>query len=191
MNAPQRMGAVYKLAMWDRLQEEYRIRGDELFEIGPLLLPIYVCLQNDLIVGFSRIFERQNRSKGNIHKFLSHARAHHTKIQNADSSLSREIVDRHIDELRKHAKTIDLITNRRDQYVAHMDLKYLENPEKLDEDFPLKFDELRQLINTAMLVVGEHEEWLTGKRHFQIAEFANAHMANMVAQLERGRKIDK
>ena len=102
-----------------------------------------------------------------------------------------DVLSKQFEALQEHKSTISSIKGRRDKFFAHMDEKYLHDPEKIYDDFPLEREDVIMLARTLLYIVHEHERGLNPKKtSFHLAEFFEISLDNMVRNLETGRRIN-
>ena len=67
-----------------------------------------------------------------------------------DSDSKKEIEK----EIQKYQKTIDNLKGRRNKMEAHFELEYVLNPNKVQEEFPLKYEEIEDLLGLLEKIMG-------------------------------------
>lgn len=72
----------------------------------------------------------------------------------------KTIIDKHLNELDSHKNVIDRIKALRDKSIAHLDKAYFDNPYAIYEDYPVKNDEIVQLIEAVSRILEEHYGYL-------------------------------
>lgn len=101
---------------------------------------------------------------------------------------SVEVLEKQLHDLELHRNTIDAIMGRRDKFFAHLDKRYFKEPTKIYIDYPLEADDVIELVNTVIRVFNEHQWMLTESAAISVGEFYTVGVANMVTNLEAGRR---
>jgi hypothetical protein len=67
-----------------------------------------------------------------------------------------ELVDIHLNNVNEFKDLICNLHNLRDKNFAHSDKQYFDNPDKIDLDFPVSWDELNELFDCVTNILREH-----------------------------------
>jgi hypothetical protein len=70
------------------------------------------------------------------------------------------IVQDHLDQLRENRELIDRIQNRRNESVAHFDSKFFGGDASVDEEYPIKVQEVSNLIDVIGEILREHHLYI-------------------------------
>ena len=77
---------------------------------------------------------------------------------------------------------------RLDKFFAHLDKRYFKEPSRIYIDYPLEVEDVISLVNVVIEIITEHQWELTQSAAISIAEFYMISVANMVQNLETGRR---
>ena len=72
----------------------------------------------------------------------------------------RAIIDDQIAQLHDRKNVIDRIKARRDKAIAHLDKAYFDDPKALDRDYPLRDDDIDDLMEVAGSILRKHHSCL-------------------------------
>jgi hypothetical protein len=70
---------------------------------------------------------------------------------------------------------------------AHMDKRYFADPAAIYADFPLEQEDVVELVNRVIGIIGVHQRKLSGSMNFHLAEFYRVGVDNMIRNLHTGR----
>lgn len=124
-------------------------------------------LLTSTVIGISRIYEKRNKDGKNIYNFLDFVEANFnvlfpTEYENKDvSSFNAEISPRTIkkqrDKLEEKQSILHNLFTWRDKSFAHLDKKYFEERSLLGDDHPLRYEDLRSLIELVADILNKYE----------------------------------
>ena len=181
-------GLVAKLAIFQGLWKKYTLLGDDLWKIDPLLYHFAKSMETELILGAARLVESSKRSDGNLSRFLEFCIRCSERISWASGSMPKTIAATHKMKLQAHHETINSIMGRRDKVVAHLDNKYLRDPEAIDRDYPLSQEAVISLVNDIISILREHEHGVKPHTTFHLAQMFEQSVDNMIWNLHTGRE---
>lgn len=72
----------------------------------------------------------------------------------------RHIIDCHIAQLQARQDVIARIRTHRDKEIVHLDKEYFNNPQALDENYPLNADDIDDLMEVVSRILREHCSYL-------------------------------
>jgi AbiU2 len=117
------------------LLEQYRQKGQRLWQIEPLLFIFIKSAETNLHITLARLLEPKDRRHGNLGKFFSFCRANVSKIKWIDGELTITLIHEQEAELERHRQTIEHIKARRDKRFAHSDRTYFEDEDQGTQRF--------------------------------------------------------
>ena len=143
--------------------KEQRKEDDMVLSRAPSFFPVvHRALKTQVIVSLTKIYE-VGRSDRNLMKLVNFIRSKRTSIEWECDEVSHDQVEEHKALLVEQKDVVSKIINRRDSFDAHFDKDYFVNAAKLNEDYPLSFEEIESLIDTAKRIVGYYYEALEGE----------------------------
>lgn len=157
-------GLFAKLATFDVVLDHQEKFGDELWQSAPAMFTFARALQVDLTLSVARLLEEPNSKfkSTSIRRFLDFSLANSAHIKWAEGPLDPAKVSAHLALLEGHADIIHSIKGQRDKGIAHLEKKYLLDPEALEADFPISALRLRSLCQCLVQILREHEMGLNG-----------------------------
>jgi hypothetical protein len=179
------------VTVYHLLLEQYRQKGQRLWDIEPLLFIFIKSLETNLYISLGRLLEPKDRSHGNLQKFFSFCKANASKIKWIDGELTITLIDEQEAELERHRETIEHIKSRRDKGFAHFDRTYFEDEDKALKDFSVTEDDMVSLANCIIRLLGVHDKELRPNRTRISLHIASDMMVDdMIRNLEAGRKVN-
>jgi len=175
-----RLGDVeHKYRIWLALTEEWQKRPATLNVAPGFFIPVWNALAADVVVSLARLYEDHSRSDRNIQHFLrcvENDLAHLEQKKGILSSsipdipplevgtvVTKEVINDHRKKLREAEKTIKTLLTHRDKYHAHHDKKFFEEPSKLQKEFPLRPQDVEELIKAAEDILTTYLSSFEGK----------------------------
>lgn len=130
-------------------------------------------------MGLSRLYESKERKSKGLFAFLDYIEQHHKIIFSNDLKVKEELervtdidyitVQKYKVKLRDLNLIINNLISWRDKSYAHNDKKNFANKGKLGAKYPITYEDIEILINTADEILTEFQVGFNGKRTLIVA----------------------
>lgn len=141
------MGA-YACLVKERHTRENIVAAPVLFHV---IVPV---LFDHLVLEAAKIYEK--KGERSIYKLVNIAQSAYSTIEWQRQDLSLPKIAQQKQLIDSHSVVLTRIKSRRDKVLAHMDKEYFDDPEKINEDFPIEITELIDLLHSAQDIVALH-----------------------------------
>jgi AbiU2 len=105
----------------------------------------------------------------------------------------RVILNREIEKLQSHSKTIKNLNARRDKVLAHTDASFFNNPKELYQKYPLMTNDITELMDSISKILSNQGVYM-GKGFMDTTTVHTTHNLNRIMQFvrvfERAQKDD-
>lgn len=175
------MNLVPKMAMFDQLSISLE-SGCPQIEKQPLIFYLFDSIQIDVFLILAKLVDG-TRSDKNILRFIDFCESNRKVITWKSGQITQDLITNHRNKISNVQNTIEKIKKRRDKYIAHLDKDYFLDINKLNEDFPIDREEMKDLTRCFQQILADHCQGLEGIIPVSIDGFFNIAMDNLLRKL--------
>lgn len=92
-------------------------------------------------------------------RYIPRPRDEHVEIETSEYT---SIVEEHLGQINKNKSLIEKIQDRRNESIAHFDSKFFGGDASVDEEYPIKVQEVSNLMDVISEILREHHLYILG-----------------------------